>query len=285
MIEIHLLEQLASFAEFGTLSEAAERLHTSQPALTRSMKKLESDLGVRLFIRSKNRLDLNETGVRATEYARRVLDADREFEKQVRSYDKSLHTISIGFCAPVPQQVLTLILNGIFDGMTLSADMMDDSDFFRKLESGEYQLAVTHIVPPDERFHYKKCGHEDLYISVQPGNPLAFYPEIHLQDLDGLSILLLQRIGFWSNIYQAKTPHSRYLLQIEQTSFDELAENSNFPVFSSSYYLGRGQKVPGRVDIPIVDPECHTDFYLVCLVEEKERFRPLFDSVSEKTVL
>ena len=46
MIEIHLLEQLAAFADSGTLSEAAERLHTSQPALTRSMKKLESDLGV-----------------------------------------------------------------------------------------------------------------------------------------------------------------------------------------------------------------------------------------------
>lgn len=285
MIEIHLLEQLAAFAEYGTLSEAAEKLHTSQPALTRSMKKLESDLGVELFIRSKNRLELNETGKHAAEYARRVLDADREFERQVRSYDKSMHTIAIGFCAPVPQQVLLPILNGIFDGMTLSSDMMDDSDFFKKLESGEYQLAVTHIAPPDDQFHYKKCGHEDLYISVQPGNPLAFYPEIHLRDLDGLSILLLQRIGFWSNIYQAKTPHSRYLLQIEQTSFDELAEKSSFPVFSSSYYLGRGQKIPGRVNIPIVDPECHTDFFLVCLTAYKERYRPLYDRVSEKTIL
>ena len=53
MIEIHLLEQLDAFAEYGTLSEAAEKLHTSQPALTRSMKKLESELGVTLFIRSK----------------------------------------------------------------------------------------------------------------------------------------------------------------------------------------------------------------------------------------
>ena len=113
-----------------------------------------------------------------------------------------------------------------FDGMTISSDMTDDRDFFKKLESGEYQLAVTHMVPQDDRFCYKKCGHEDLFISVQPGNPLAFYPVIHLRDLDGLSILLLQRIGFWSNIYQDKTPNSRYLLQIEQTSFDELAEKS-----------------------------------------------------------
>ena len=41
MIEIYLLEQLEAFARCGTLSAAAEELHLSQPALTRSMKKLE----------------------------------------------------------------------------------------------------------------------------------------------------------------------------------------------------------------------------------------------------
>ena len=68
MIEIRLLEQLAAFAEYGTLSMAAEKLHTSQPALTRSMKKLEDELGIDLFIRSKNHLELNETGRKAAEY-------------------------------------------------------------------------------------------------------------------------------------------------------------------------------------------------------------------------
>lgn len=284
MIEIHLLEQLAAFADYGTLSEAAERLHTSQPALTRSMKKLESNLGLSLFIRAKNRLELNETGRKAAEYARRVLIADQEFESQIRAYDRSLHTISIGFCAPVPQTVLTPLINSIFDGMTVSADMMDDGEFPARLESGEYQLAVMHFAPEGRRFFCKKCGHEDLFISVQPGNPLAFYPEIHLRDLDGLSILLLQKIGFWNNVYREKTPHAKYLLQIEQESFSELAENSSYPVFSSSYYLRRKMNVPGRVDIPIVDPECHTDFYLVCLASEKERYKGLFDKVGERTI-
>lgn len=38
MIEIRLLEQFTAFAKYGTLSAAAEGLHTSQPALTRSMR-------------------------------------------------------------------------------------------------------------------------------------------------------------------------------------------------------------------------------------------------------
>ena len=76
MVEIHLLEQLAAFAEYGTLSTAADKLHTSQPALTRSMKKLEDELDVSLFIRKKNHLELNETGRHAAEYARRGITAN-----------------------------------------------------------------------------------------------------------------------------------------------------------------------------------------------------------------
>lgn len=63
MIEIYLLEQLAAFARCGTLSKAAEELLISQPALSRSMKKLEDDLGVKLFIRENKKLLLDRKSV------------------------------------------------------------------------------------------------------------------------------------------------------------------------------------------------------------------------------
>ncbi|MBR5959984.1 MAG: LysR family transcriptional regulator [Clostridia bacterium] len=284
MTEIHILQQLVAFADYGTLSAAAEHLHTSQPALTRSMHKLEDDLGVMLFNRSKNKLTLNETGTRAAEYARRVLESNRDFETRVKAFDRSLHTLSVGFCAPVPQEVLTPVLNTVFEGMTLSADMKDDAGFPDALQQGVYQLAVTHFQPEGNEFHWKKCGHEDLFISVSPSNPLTFYPEIHLSDLDGLSILLLSNIGFWANVHRIKTPNTRYLLQVEFSSFTELASGSEYPVFASSYFIRRGDSVPGRINIPIADPECHTDFYLVCLDRDKEKFKRLFDSIHDQTV-
>ncbi|HIT05418.1 MAG TPA: LysR family transcriptional regulator [Candidatus Scybalocola faecipullorum] len=285
MIEIYLLEQLDAFARHGTLSAAAQALHTSQPSMTRAMQKLEDELGVALFIRSKNHLALNETGRRAAQYARHVLTADQDFEDKVKAYDRSLHTLSIGFCAPVPQIVLTPIINSIFEGMTLSMDMMEDSCFTQRLKDRTYQLAVLHQEPDNDLFYSKKCGHEDLYISVQPGNPLAFYPEVHLKDLDGLSILLLSRIGFWANMHRAKTPNTHYLLQVDQSSFSELAQNSSYPVFSSSYYIRRGDTVSGRINIPIVDSECHTDFYLTCLRSDKEKYAGLFRLINDETIL
>ena len=99
MIEIYLLEQLDAFARLGTLSAASEELHISQPALTRSMKKIEEELGVSLFERQKNRLFLNDTGKLAAEHAARILEEDRDMERIVRTFDRSHRTIFLGCCA------------------------------------------------------------------------------------------------------------------------------------------------------------------------------------------
>mgnify|MGYP002859421912 CR=1 FL=1 len=87
MIEIYLLEQLAAVAKCGTLLKASEELHLSQPALSRSMKKLEEQLGVSLFERENSKISLNKTGLHAVEYAKRILDLDREMFESVNDFD------------------------------------------------------------------------------------------------------------------------------------------------------------------------------------------------------
>ena len=284
MIEMNLLAQFAAFADAGTLTRAAEKLHTSQPALTRAMKKLELELGVPLFVRSKNHLALTETGRYALPYAKRVLQENLDFCSRVRSYERSLHTISIGYCAPVPQMVLTPIINSVFEGKTISADMKDDASFAEGLRNNIYQLAVTHTIPDGDDLFVKKCGSEKLFLSIPPSDALAFYPEIHLKDLDGRPILLLSHIGFWMQMTKDKTPNTRYLLQVQRDSFLELAQNSDYPFFVSSYFMHRGEDMPGRINLPIVDEECQTDYYLVCLKRDAKRYEPLFRQIDEQTI-
>ena len=74
MIEIYLLEQFCAFAKCGTLLKASEELHVTQPTLSRSMKKLEQELGVTLFHRKNSKLSLNETGKLAAEYAKKSIN-------------------------------------------------------------------------------------------------------------------------------------------------------------------------------------------------------------------
>lgn len=58
MFELNQMEQLIMVAECGTLAGAAKKLHLSQPALSRSMQKLEEELQVPLFNRKKNKIQL-----------------------------------------------------------------------------------------------------------------------------------------------------------------------------------------------------------------------------------
>ena len=76
MFELYQLEQLLAVAACGTLSNAAEQLHISQPALSRSMRKLEDEIGVELFTRSKNRMELNENGRLAAELLMRLFEGE-----------------------------------------------------------------------------------------------------------------------------------------------------------------------------------------------------------------
>lgn len=105
-MELEQLRQLVAFAEYGTLSKAAEALHLSQPSLSRTMQALEEELQGKLFVRQKNRIVLNETGWIAVEQARKVLSAAEELAERVRLAERSRQSISLGACAPVPIQDL-----------------------------------------------------------------------------------------------------------------------------------------------------------------------------------
>lgn len=83
MIEFNQLEHLVSIAKNKTISKAAEELLISQPGLTRSMQRLEDDLGLSLFNRKKNKIELNENGKLAVKFAQNLLDGREEMIKEL----------------------------------------------------------------------------------------------------------------------------------------------------------------------------------------------------------
>lgn len=114
MIDTNLWRELAVFEEYGTLSKAAEKLFISQPALSRSMNRLEEELGVQIFIRSKNKITLNDNGKLAAGYAREIIRYEENAINAIKSFDTRNHTISIGSCAPIPLAELTEAVSTFF---------------------------------------------------------------------------------------------------------------------------------------------------------------------------
>lgn len=284
MIEIYLLEKLDAFARCGTLSAASEELHISQPALTRSMKKLEEEMGVTLFDRQKNRLYLNENGKLAAERAAHVLEEDRDLVRTVQAFDRSRRTIALGCCAPVPSYELTPHLQRMYSEMTISSDIHADDVLLKGLRDGSYQLIVLHELPEEnsDDLYYRECGHESLSVSVPPAHPLAAFDSITFADLEGIPMLQYTNVGFWYDVTVKKVPNPHLLLQENRETFTEIADASALPTFFSSYFdKFEHRDTANRKIIPISDPEASVTYYLVCLKKDQPRFRKFFDHLKE----
>lgn len=278
MIETYLLEQFLAFAECGTLLKASEKLHISQPSLSRSMKKIEEEFGVSLFFREKNKMALNAAGKIAAEYAKRALDANQEMIDRVVAFDRSQRTISIGSCAPFPVNELMPVLTERLPGKTISTEMADDETLIHRLKDHTYQIVILHQDPDDNALFCQRYMEEQLYLSIADDHPLAKKSSVSLDELRGLHILMDGNIGVWNDIVLNKLDRSDLLIQASFDAFSELIDASRLPLFNTDQYIARGYMPPGRVNIPISDTEAKVTYWLTALTAEQKAYRSIFNA-------
>lgn len=276
MIELYELRQFAAFAKTGTLSEAAEILHLSQPALSRNMKKLEDDLGLTLFTRMKNRLELNENGDYVLELARKLLDEADSFAAKARDFDRRRRTITLGICAPAPIWRLAPLITNLFPHSSLQTEMDKDARLLADLQNNVYQLVVTHVKPDGESYFWKECMKENLLFALPKGHRYARRKSLSFSDMNGENMLLMPDIGFWDFVTTDKMPDSRFLTQSDRFSFNELVQASSLPAFTSDVAEKYSPVPSNRVNIPISDEDSSVTYYLACRADSRKAFSSLF---------
>lgn len=283
MIELEQLRQLVAFAEYGTLSKAAEALHISQPSLSRNMQALEEDLQAVLFTRQKNRITLNETGQVAVKQARQVLLEAAELTERVRLAERTRQSIALGSCAPVPIQDLKPLLQELYDGVAVSAELNGSDDaLVDGLRQGRYQIVVTHEPPPqDEELFCFPYREEHLSLLVPVNHPLARLTVIRAADLAHQNLLLYSEIGFWTQVCREKLPEAHFLFMNEWDAFGELAGLGAFPSFVTDAFAP-GRQIENKIVIPIEDEDFQAVYYFLCLEKDREKFQELITRLQEK---
>lgn len=260
MFELYQLEQLLAFAECGTLSGAAEHLHISQPALSRSMQRLEAELQVPLFDRQKNRIELNENGRMAVDYARKIVEQSRDMVGRVQAFDRSQRTILIGSCAPAPLWEIPPLLSDLYPDRTISSEIRENRVLLQGLRDGVYQLIILPYPLEEPGIACVKYGEEHLFFSLPPAHPLSGSKALYMKDLNGETMLLRNRLGFWRDVTDQKMPDTRFLEQ-EDVAFEELVKSSALPSFATDVALRREGNPANRVNIPILDDEANVTYY------------------------
>ncbi|MBE5024808.1 LysR family transcriptional regulator [Olsenella sp. DSM 107455] len=117
----------ACVARTGSISRAVAELHMSQPALSRSIRRLEDELGCGLLRRTANRSALTEAGCIAADYADDLLRTYRRMRDELSSLETRRRTLRIGTCAPAPLWRVTQLVVETTPGTIVASESLDDS--------------------------------------------------------------------------------------------------------------------------------------------------------------
>ena len=133
----------------------------------------------------------------------------------------------------------------------------------------------------DKKYISQEFLNESLYLSVPPAHPLAPFKEISFSDLNGQSVLLLSRIGFWNEVCQRMIPESHLLFQDDPSVFNELTKMSALPNFRSDITIQIEEAEDNRILIPITDNEAHVSYYAIYPKDKRNLFKSIIKQIKD----
>lgn len=272
MFELKDLRQLITVAGCGTISRAAEQMYISQPALSRAMQKLEEDVGVQLFDRARNRVELNENGKFFVKIAQGIVSSCDEGIERVRAFDRERRTFAVGSCAPAPLWRLADHLSaGLAEGR-LSTRLCGGEELVSGLKSGAFRLIILNYPVDEEGIICRKYCTERLFLCLPAEHRLASRASVSFADIDGITMLLYDGIGVWRDVY-GRLPHTRFIVQSGYDDFTDLVRQSSLPSFATDLSVGSAVLPQGRVTIPVEDEGAVQTFYVLARESDK-RYLP-----------
>ena len=112
-MELRTLRYFVQVAEVESFSRAGERLRVAQPALSRQIRKLEHELGQRLFLRIGRRIELTEAGRLLLARAQALLQQAANLADEVRTATSDLTgTVRVGISPAVSELLAPIVLEG-----------------------------------------------------------------------------------------------------------------------------------------------------------------------------
>lgn len=209
------LNYVIAIAEEQNLTQAAKRLFISQPALTQYISRLETELGVKLFNRSKLPVTLTEAGMYYLENMKKIYTAEQALRSEIHSMANPSQILRIGlgqvrshlwmpqilpaFCSTHP--TVSIQVN-----QTTEQVMLEDLKR-KRLDVAIGALPVTNDLASMELLsekilfaaHKKFCLiPQNDHTEYSPQNPCI----IHAEQLDGLPFIIPQTSNVLYNCFE-----------------------------------------------------------------------------------
>ncbi len=198
LMELRHLRYFAVLAEELHFGRAAERLHMAQPPLSQRIRDLERELGVRLFDRTRHRVQLTEAGALLLEHVRPVLagvDTAREAMRRIRPGEAGV--LRVGVPPDTGPTVLRNLTVGFADRVAdvlLDLHELTTDEQLARLREGELDAGVVRHPSDTVGLESGPVVRRELGVVLRSDHAAAAGGGgVRLRDLDGTPLVIFPR--------------------------------------------------------------------------------------------
>lgn len=204
-MDINELRAFVTIAELKSFSLAAEKLHLSQPAVSKRIALLEQKTGHSLFDRIGRNVSITEAGQALLPHAQNILgEIDASQKTLSRLSDEVSGTLTIGTSHHIGLHRLPPVLRAFsedYPNVELDIQFMDSEQACHAVEQGTMELGIVTLPDqPAERLMTQEIWPDPMGIVVSPRHELAQRKQLTLADLVEYPALLPDANTFTHNI-------------------------------------------------------------------------------------
>lgn len=194
-IDLELYRVFFEVAKFQSITLAAKHLHISQPAISKSIKSLEEQIGGKLFIRSRNGVVLTEDGKVLFYYVKRALELFNQGEqKYLEMLNLKSGTVRVGISKTLFKEFLLPYIekyHDLYPNIKIELFCSKASDLVKKLSDGLIDMVVANMPmdAPKDIYSYDLMTVHDVFVVKQDYN--IDKEVIPLDELNNYNLILL----------------------------------------------------------------------------------------------
>lgn len=175
-MDLRDLTYFETIAELGHLGRAAEKLNRSQPALSKSIQRLEESLGTRLFQRDGRRIKLTDVGQLLLERGRQLQLSIAETEREVRDFAGGLvGNIRLGCAASMAEYLLPQLTESLLQRapqLTLQLSIAQDDVLRESLRTGRLDAIICPLIVDDPQFRSYPILEDEAVVVASADHPV-----------------------------------------------------------------------------------------------------------------
>jgi DNA-binding transcriptional LysR family regulator len=195
-MEMHQLRYFVAVARIGTFSRAAAECHVAQPSLSQQVQKLESEVGERLFERTRRRAILTPAGALFLPHALSILETAEQGCQEIREMSGEVRgKILLGALPTIAPYFLPEIIRLFqekYRGVELIFNEETTLQLLRGLEENELDLALISDSTPNPRIRIENLFSEELLLCLPAGHALVHQRVVVAADLQQEKFILMQ---------------------------------------------------------------------------------------------